>query len=675
MQEHRYRLLAESVADVIWTADIDLRFTYVSPSVVRMLGYTPEELLGWPVKEVLTQHSFATASMVFQKEMQAVTPGEGAGCRVQTMELEVKHKSGSTIWIEASMSLLYNENRPVEVVGVARDVTQRLRTEAALRESEERFRRMADNIRDGLTIVEQGKVIYANDRACEIFGCPRDEYIHLTSFDFAAPEEEERLQAAQREARRTGAMPTELEFWIVRPDGTRRYIQNRYSLMYEDGEATGRYIVTADITERKRTEEALRHYIDRLKTLRTIDQAILAAASPESTAQATLSHVRHLVPCRQASVALIDREGSEVFVLAAHVEGETCLGKGKRIPIDSFQALSELEQGRHYLVEDTHVLTGPIPTDKQLLAEGVRSFLKVPLMFRGELIGSLNLGSSRPDAFTYEHVEIARELADQLAVAIQNARLQRQVRYHAHELAVALARSQELERLKSEFIQNVSHELRSPLSLIRGYAELLDAGELGKLSPEQQGPVHIITRRARMLGELVEDITLILGAEARPLSHTAVALDQLARAAAEDFSVAAEQADLELRTEIEAHVPPVGGEAVYLRRLLDNLLGNAVKFTPSGGRIVVRVYQEGERVVLEVSDTGIGISPEQQERIFDRFYQVNGSARRRYSGVGLGLALVRDVVNALNGEIELQSQVDKGSTFTVRLPVYREDDS
>jgi signal transduction histidine kinase len=362
-------------------------------------------------------------------------------------------------------------------------------------------------------------------------------------------------------------------------------------------------------------------------------------------------------------------------VLAAHVEGETCLGKGKRIPIDSFQALSELEQGRHYLVEDTHVLTGPIPTDKQLLAEGVRSFLKVPLMFRGELIGSLNLGSSRPDAFTYEHVEIARELADQLAVAIQNARLQRQVRYHAHELAVALARSQELERLKSEFIQNVSHELRSPLSLIRGYAELLDAGELGKLSPEQQGPVHIITRRARMLGELVEDITLILGAEARPLSHTAVALDQLARAAAEDFSVAAEQADLELRTEIEAHVPPVGGEAVYLRRLLDNLLGNAVKFTPSGGRIVVRVYQEGERVVLEVSDTGIGISPEQQERIFDRFYQVNGSARRRYSGVGLGLALVRDVVNALNGEIELQSQVDKGSTFTVRLPVYREDDS
>jgi two-component system sensor histidine kinase/response regulator len=170
-----------------------------------------------------------------------------------------------------------------------------------------------------------------------------------------------------------------------------------------------------------------------------------------------------------------------------------------------------------------------------------------------------------------------------------------------------------------------------------------------------------------MLGELVEDITLILGAETRPAEWEPVALDEVARTAVKEFSIRAKEADLTLQSDI-ADVSAVRGSLMYLRRVLDNLLNNAVKFTPKGGKITVRVWQEDTRIKLEVRDTGIGIPADQLGRVFERFYQVDGSIRRRYGGVGLGLALVKELVELHDGRVEVESQLDEGSVFTVTLP-------
>jgi signal transduction histidine kinase len=299
----------------------------------------------------------------------------------------------------------------------------------------------------------------------------------------------------------------------------------------------------------------------------------------------------------------------------------------------------------------------------------VRSELAVPVRATGEVIGVLNVESCRLDAFAREDLTFYSAIAGQLGMALENARLYKEVYRYAGELANAVTELRTLDRLKNEFIQGVSHELRSPLALIRGYAELLNSGELGDLSPEQQGPMEIIVRRARMLGDMVEDIALLLTAEARVLVRQPLFVDELVRASVEDFHLAADQADLTLRAEIASDLPRVDGAPVYLRRLLDNLIGNAIKFTPAGGAITVRVYQEDEWIVLQVTDTGIGIPPDEQERIFDRFYQVDGSTRRRYRGFGLGLTLVKEIVEAHDGTIGVESEVDEGTVFTVRLPV------
>ena len=120
---------------------------------------------------------------------------------------------------------------------------------------------------------------------------------------------------------------------------------------------------------------------------------------------------------------------------------------------------------------------------------------------------------------------------------------------------------------------------------------------------------------------------------------------------------------------IAPDLPPVGGESIYLRRVLDNLIGNAVKFTPTGGTITVQLEQQGNTMILQVTDTGIGIPADQQQRIFERFYQVDGSMRRRYGGMGLGLSLVKEVIEALGGTIDVESELGHGSTFTIALPI------
>jgi hypothetical protein len=148
----------------------------------------------------------------------------------------------------------------------------------------------------------------------------------------------------------------------------------------------------------------------------------------------------------------------------------------------------------------------------------------------------------------------------------------------------------------------------------------------------------------------------------------------LAIAAVEDFQAAAERAGLELGIEVASDLPAVGGAALHLRRVLDNLINNALKFTPAGGSIRVGVQSNAKHVILQVKDTGIGIAPDQQKRIFDRFYQVNGSSKRRYGGVGLGLALVKEIAEAHGGAVTVESQENEGSTFTVTLPVLEDSD-
>jgi signal transduction histidine kinase len=298
----------------------------------------------------------------------------------------------------------------------------------------------------------------------------------------------------------------------------------------------------------------------------------------------------------------------------------------------------------------------------------VASEATIPLLVGETVIGVLDVQSRHKDTFTPEMVQLLVTLADQLATGVRNAQLYTQQRQTAERLSAANARLQELDEIKNQFIQNVSHELRTPLALIRGHAEMLESGMLGELEGEQCQSIDVIARRARVMAQLVEDITALLEVEVQEAPETYVDVTELTKVVVKDFATLAERNCIDLGAEISAEVPPVRGREHQLRKVWDNLINNALKFTLEGGRVRVRLYCKNGRVTFQVSDTGIGIPPEKQAHVFERFYQVDGSIRRRYGGSGLGLALVKEITQAHGGEVTLESAPEAGSTFTVVLP-------
>jgi signal transduction histidine kinase len=298
----------------------------------------------------------------------------------------------------------------------------------------------------------------------------------------------------------------------------------------------------------------------------------------------------------------------------------------------------------------------------------VRGWMGVPLYLRGRLIGCMTLDKREPDFYRPQDAKAAQAFAAQVAVAIENARLYAEAQQRAMELATALKQRQELDRLRSQFIQNTSHELRTPLTLIRGYAELLESGELGPVPAEQRAAVEIVYRRTRDLSDLVEGLTTILEVEAGRVVLMPMLLQEMAEQTVHDFQPVAGKAGLDLSIKVEGVPPSVQGDARHLRRVFDNLLTNACKFTPSGGRVCIDVRPDREGVRVEVTDTGIGIPPDKLDKVFERFYQVDGTARRRYGGVGLGLALVKEIVEAHQGRVGISSELGRGTTIWFWLP-------
>jgi signal transduction histidine kinase/DNA-binding response OmpR family regulator len=428
--------------------------------------------------------------------------------------------------------------------------------------------------------------------------------------------------------------------------------------------------LTVEITERQRAAEALRRYAERLRILQEIDRAILAAQSPAAIAQAALGHLYTLIPCWWAGISLYDWQARQLVVFASVSRGTPRFPIGTRISLeDVAEDLAVLQSGQVYVVADVRTLTAPPATVRTLQAEGLRSYVRVPLIAQGELIGSLNLWSDQVDAFTAEQVDIAREVANQTAIGIQQARLYEQVQRHAAELEQRVAeRTAELQEINVElesFSYSVSHDLRAPLRSIQGFAQILLEECDDRLEAVGRGYVQRIVAAAQRMDSLTEGLLTY-----SRLSRTAVELIPISL---EDV---VEEAFIQLEAEIrstEAHViverplPQVMGHYVTLVQAVANLLANSLKFVAPGVRPQVQVWTEegDDRVCLRLRDNGIGVAPEYQERIFRIFERLHGPDT--YAGTGIGLSIVRKGMERMGGQVGVESAPDQGSTFWVEL--------
>ena len=260
----------------------------------------------------------------------------------------------------------------------------------------------------------------------------------------------------------------------------------------------------------------------------------------------------------------------------------------------------------------------------------------------------------------------------QLRSALQaaNRTLERRVEERTAELQKALERVSELSQLKANFISNISHELRTPLTHIKGYIELLITQSMGLITEEQRHALQVSQQSTIRLETLIEDLIMVSLASRGELSinHRDVDIRRLANLAVKSSSEKALERGVNLHAVIDDNLPLVQADSQKVAWVLNQLIDNGIKFTPSGGSVVVSIQREGENLVLvSITDTGIGIPVSQLKDIFESFHQLDGSSTRRYGGTGLGLSLVRDIIEAHGSMLDVQSIEGRGTTFKFPL--------
>nr|MBC7244593.1 response regulator [Chloroflexota bacterium] len=294
----------------------------------------------------------------------------------------------------------------------------------------------------------------------------------------------------------------------------------------------------------------------------------------------------------------------------------------------------------------------------------VSTAVALPLVVKGERIGVLGLGKGRnKPVFVRSDLELLWVLASQVAIAIQNARLFTRLRSAYEQL-------KELDQLKSEFISTVSHELRSPLHSISGYVQLLLDGKAPDEATQKEC-LEIVYRQTQHLTNLINDLLDASRMESAHfvLQKEPVQMYIVAQEVIDELQALADQAQITLASKLPPDLPVVLGDKERLKQVIRNLIHNAIKFTPKKGHVTISAKLEKRWLVTSVQDDGIGIPAGALPHMFERFYQVDGSNTRRVGGTGLGLYICKQIVTAHGGEIWVESEVGKGSTFSFSLPL------
>jgi len=698
--EERLRLQGsalEAAANGIVITDRDGCIIWANPAFSRLTGYSLEESSGQTTRVLKSgMHDAA----FYRHLWDTILAG-----RVWQGEIVNRRKDGSLYTEEMTITPVRDaQGRPTYFIAVKQDGTERKRAEEALRQSEERYRSLFENMLNGFAYC---RMLFEGDR-------PQDFIYLAVNRAFEALTGLKKVVGKKVSEVIPGIRETDPGLFEIYGRVARSGVPERFETYVEAlrmwfdisvfSPGTDHFVAVFDvITERKRSEEAVQGYVKRLEGLREIDLAILAAESPQATAQAALHRMRGLIPCRWAGVVLFDSQARVATLLATHANGETRVGTGTRFSLEEYTMAEEVRSGRVQLVQDTLAPPRPLPMDLRLQAEDIRSYLSLPLMVRGELIGAVNLGADRPGSFTPEHVDIAREVADQLAIAIQQAGLHEQIRRHAMELEQRVAErtaelgtaNQQLQAAsshKSQFLANMSHEIRTPLNSIIGFADLLLGEVVGPLGEKQARYLTHIQNSGKHLLQLISDILDLSKVEAGKfvLQPEALTVGTIL----DDILVIARglanKKNQTIQADVSPDLPLLRADPVRFKQILFNLLSNAVKFTPESGTIRLSARRlggqeacsptgvpasqlpslpAGELLEIAVTDTGIGIKAEEMPLLFQEFIQIERTHAQRQEGTGLGLALTRRLVELHGGRVWAESEGEgRGSTFTVVMP-------
>ncbi|CAN7438223.1 ATP-binding protein [Massilia sp. LjRoot122] len=681
-------LAAGRLGDWRWDAALDR--VILGPRAAGILGLPAETPLPWPQlrARLHPEHRIQVRRAVLKAfEARADLNIE---CRVNPHE----GSDAAPRWValvgRPDYADLKGQETLVGMTGVVQDITGRKGAEDSLRQSEELLRALANTIPQLAWMAgTDGAIVWFNDRWYAYTGRTPEQSVGWGWQDVIEPGTLQPVMARWYETMRTGE-PFEMEFPLRGADGSYRWYLTRVSAVRD---AEGRVIrwfgTNTDVDQVKRAEQALRDESHVLELLNNTGSILASTRDLRSLLRTATEAALAVSGARFGAFIHYDQEGDGTLFSMVTLSGATS---------SEFQSFAEPR---------TNALFGPALRAQGLVRvddigddprhagsapqfglpsghPAVRSYMAVPVAARsGELLGTMFFGHPEPAVFTERSERIVRGIAAQAAIAVDNTRLYEATRRAAEEREVLLenerearAEAERSSQMKDEFLATLSHELRTPLSAILGWSQVLRRGS--RDGADLQRGLQTIERNARAQAQLIEDLldmSRITSGKVL-LDMQAIAPASFIDAAIETVRPAADAKHIAIEKLYAAPGALVAGDAGRLQQVIWNLLSNAIKFTPRDGQVVVEVDERGNdnspggRVVaITVRDNGAGIRPEFITHVFERFRQEDASMTRRHGGLGLGLSIVKHLVEQHGGTVRAESAGEGlGASFTIELP-------
>ena len=627
--DERYRILAANASDIIWSVNMDLKVTYVSPAVERLKGWTREERKALTVQEIMPPASLEKVMKILGDELAAEGSPDADPKRTLTVELEMYRKDGTSFWAEVKASFLRDEEgRPAGIMGITRDITERKQAEEALKQSEAKFRAIVENTHDGILFTDaQGGILYRSPSYQAITGYTNEERLGRPSFEMLHPDDMEEAGRIWRKMLGHPGILLEVQYRTRHEDGTWRWVETHIQNLLDNPNVQAVFMTTRDVTERKQAEEALRK-----------SEALLRSVFKVAPIGLCVMENRVFRNVNKAWYENLGYSESEI------------IGHTPRIVYESEEEYERVGQKLF----------------ANLWKDGLASVQTTHKNKNGEIRDVIltAVPLSSPDGYPEMDIVTVEDITSH------------------KRLEERLQRAEKMEALGT-LAGGVAHDLNNVMGIVTGYAELL-LHTIEKSNPLRPQLANIM-EAGRRASAIVQDLLTMARRgvyNRRVLNLNKIVSDCLKSPEFEKLSTY--HPAVKINMELEPDVLNISGSPVHLSKSLFNLISNASEAMPNGGAVTVRTgnkymempvqgydqIEEGDYVVLSVCDTGEGIPQADLKRIFEPFYTKKVMGR---SGTGLGLAVVWGTVKDHNGYINVQSEQGKGSTFTLYFPVTRDE--
>jgi PAS domain S-box-containing protein len=667
----------------------------------QMLGYTPAEIVGFTVFDW-------DAQCFLEEQCKVLQDNSLDGITFETLH---RRKDGSIFPVEISRRVMVWQGASM-LVCISRDISDRQQAAAALQASEAELRSLFIGMDDIVFVVDRVgtylKIVSTNPEKLMV---PADSLLGKNIQDFFSPEQSAQfLWTIDRTLTTKQTQSYEYRLTID-------YIEYWFNAKCSPLDDRSVIWVARDISEakheeviRRQAEDLICQQAERAILLKEITQRIRQSLDLQTIFDTACQEIRDILEVDRVGIFKFDPEshfddgefvaesvGAEFPSAIAIRVKDRCFG-------ENYAAL--YAKGRSYVVNDIYQ-NGDSVCHTNILAQfQVRANMVVPLLCGDDLWGLLCIHQCAvPRNWQPSEIDLTQQLANQLTIAIQQANLFEQVQQELsqkqqaevkltetnHQLAISNQELIRATRLKDEFLANMSHELRTPLNAILGLSESCLAEVFGAINERQKKAISTVERSGQHLLSLINDILEVSKIEAGKLEleMTIVSATTLTNSTLAFVKQLAHQKQIQLTTSFASNLGNIEVDERRIRQVLINLLNNAVKFTPAGGQVKLEVQLEQAEfcplptstdlreqldcvawILFAVTDTGIGITPENQSKLFKPFVQIDGSLNRQYQGTGLGLTLVKQIVELHGGSVTLTSELGQGSCFTVRLPYY-----